>query len=123
MEWLSTVKLYALVTCHIMLPHVGQSCPRIVSLSSTQTGGRWRCLSRLCLTASLVLDLLDVLDLPGRTAELARTYGIDFFSVINRWGRACHRCCWFILVSCMCRRVVMWHLPSGNTLLQKKSKH
>jgi hypothetical protein len=31
-----------------------------------------------------VLDLLDVLDLPGRTAELARTYGIDFFSVINR---------------------------------------
>lgn len=35
-----------------------------------------------------MLDLLDVLDLPGRTAELARTYGIDFFSVINRWGGA-----------------------------------
>lgn len=49
-------------------------------------GGRWRCLSRLCLRCCLVLDLLDVLDLPGRTAELARTYGIDFFSVINRCG-------------------------------------
>jgi DNA polymerase zeta len=47
-------------------------------------GGRWRCLSRLCSRGALVLDLLDVLDLPGRTAELARTYGIDFFSVINR---------------------------------------
>jgi hypothetical protein len=49
-------------------------------------GGRWRCLSHVCSRASLVLDLLDVLDLPGRTAELARTYGIDFFSVINRCG-------------------------------------
>jgi hypothetical protein len=34
---------------------------------------------------ALVLDLLDALDLPGRTAELARTFGIDFFSVLNRW--------------------------------------
>lgn len=47
-------------------------------------GGRWRCLSRVASRAALVLDLLDTLDLPGRTAELARTFGIDFFSVINR---------------------------------------
>lgn len=55
-----------------------------LSAGLSLAGGRWRCLSRLCWRAVLVLDLLDVLDLPGRTAELARTYGIDFFSVINR---------------------------------------
>jgi DNA polymerase zeta len=49
-------------------------------------GGRWRCLSRVAWQAGLVLDLLDSLDLPGRTAELARTFGIDFFSVLNRCG-------------------------------------
>eukprot|EP00775_Hariotina_reticulata_P012068 gene12067-12209_t len=47
-------------------------------------GGRWRCLSRLAAVAGTVLDLLDTLDLPSRTAELARTFGIDFFSVLNR---------------------------------------
>jgi DNA polymerase zeta len=47
-------------------------------------GGRWRCLTRLAAVAGTVLDLLDTLDLPSRTAELARTFGIDFFSVLNR---------------------------------------
>jgi hypothetical protein len=49
-------------------------------------GGRWRCLSRVGWRGALVLELFDSLDLPGRTAELARTFGIDFFSVLNRCG-------------------------------------
>lgn len=43
-------------------------------------GGRWRCLSYYVLRARLNLQLLDQLDLIGRTGELARTFGIDFFS-------------------------------------------
>jgi DNA polymerase zeta len=56
----------------------------LVSLLKFVAGGRWRCLSRVAWRGALVLDLLDSLDLPGRTAELARTFGIDFFSVLNR---------------------------------------
>lgn len=47
-------------------------------------GGRWRCLSHITLRSRLSLALLDRLDLVGRTAELARTFGIDFFSVLSR---------------------------------------
>ena len=48
------------------------------------SGGRWRCLTHLTLRARMCLALLDRLDLVGRTAELARTFGIDFFSVLSR---------------------------------------
>lgn len=34
--------------------------------------------------AQLNLALLEQLDLVGRTAELARAFGIDFFSVLSR---------------------------------------
>jgi DNA polymerase zeta len=32
----------------------------------------------------LNLEVLDRLDLLGRTSEMARVFGIDFFSVLNR---------------------------------------
>eukprot|EP00887_Chlorella_sp_A99_P007603 scaffold20.g7603.t1 len=48
------------------------------------TGGRWRCLAHLVKQARLPLALLDRLDLVGRTGELARTFGIDFESVLTR---------------------------------------
>lgn len=43
-------------------------------------GGRWRCLQYWVRRARLNLALLDQLDLVGRTGEMARTFGIDFFS-------------------------------------------
>lgn len=43
-------------------------------------GGRWRCLQHWVRRARLNLALLDQLDLVGRTGEMARTFGIDFFS-------------------------------------------
>lgn len=47
-------------------------------------GGRWRCITYIARRARLCLSLLDTLDLLGRTSELARTFGIDFFSVLSR---------------------------------------
>ena len=47
-------------------------------------GQRWRCLQYLIRRARLNLALLEQLDLVGRTGELARTFGIDFFSVLSR---------------------------------------
>lgn len=47
-------------------------------------GGRWRCLHYWLRRVRLNLALLEQLDLIGRTAELARAFGIDFFSVLSR---------------------------------------
>ena len=47
-------------------------------------GGKWRCLAHMVQRAQLNLALLEQLDLVGRTAELARAFGIDFFSVLSR---------------------------------------
>ena len=47
-------------------------------------GGRWRCLHYWLRRTRLNLALLEQLDLIGRTAELARAFGIDFFSVLSR---------------------------------------
>ncbi|GFH16260.1 DNA polymerase, partial [Haematococcus lacustris] len=52
--------------------------------ASGPAGGRWRCLRALQRRASLNLALIDTLDLVGRTAEMARAFGIDFFSVLSR---------------------------------------
>lgn len=96
-------------------------------------GGRWRCLSRVCWRAALVLDLLDVLDLPGRTAELARTYGIDFFSVINRcggWeGKSPAACAWAAeaaalkqaYLACLLGQLGKAVLPGGRRVLDQLS--
>ncbi|GLC55953.1 hypothetical protein PLESTB_001048500, partial [Pleodorina starrii] len=48
------------------------------------SAGRWRCLSWLARRCRLDLAMCEQLDLIGRTAELARTFGIDFFSVLSR---------------------------------------
>lgn len=48
------------------------------------TGGRWRCLQYWLRRTRLNLAVLEQLDLIGRTAELARAFGIDFFSVLSR---------------------------------------
>ena len=45
---------------------------------------RWRTLKYLLDRSHLNLLLMDSLDLVGRTAELARVFGIDFYSVISR---------------------------------------
>lgn len=47
-------------------------------------GGRWRCLTYLATRARTSLALLDQLDLVGRTGEMARVFGIDFYSVLSR---------------------------------------
>jgi len=45
---------------------------------------RWRCLSHYVLCNRLCLHMIEQLDFIRRTSELARTFGIDFFSVISR---------------------------------------
>ena len=45
---------------------------------------RWRTLKYLLDRSHMNLLLMDSLDLVGRTAELARVFGIDFYSVISR---------------------------------------
>jgi hypothetical protein len=53
-------------------------------------GGRWRCVAHLAGRCRLQLALLDSLDMLGRTAELARTFGIDFTAVVIRGSQ--YRC-------------------------------
>ncbi|KAK9800905.1 hypothetical protein WJX73_009136 [Symbiochloris irregularis] len=47
-------------------------------------GGRWRCVAYWVARARLNLAMVEQLDLGGRTGELARTFGIDFQSVLTR---------------------------------------
>lgn len=47
-------------------------------------GGRWRCVQYWVRRARLSLAMMEQLDLSGRTGELARAFGIDFFSVLTR---------------------------------------
>jgi DNA polymerase zeta len=69
----------AATVLQLRVPHVPQS-----QLHAWFTGGpgagRWRCLAYVVRRARLSLALLDQLDLVGRTAELARAFGIDFNS-------------------------------------------
>uniref|UniRef100_I1QD14 DNA polymerase n=1 Tax=Oryza glaberrima TaxID=4538 RepID=I1QD14_ORYGL len=52
---------------------------------STGSGrGRYRCIEYVNKRSSLNLEILNQLDLVNRTSELARVFGIDFFSVLSR---------------------------------------
>uniref|UniRef100_A0A0E0LPJ2 DNA polymerase zeta catalytic subunit n=1 Tax=Oryza punctata TaxID=4537 RepID=A0A0E0LPJ2_ORYPU len=46
--------------------------------------GRYRCIEYVNNRSSLNLEILNQLDLVNRTSELARVFGIDFFSVLSR---------------------------------------
>uniref|UniRef100_A0A0E0QCI4 DNA polymerase zeta catalytic subunit n=1 Tax=Oryza rufipogon TaxID=4529 RepID=A0A0E0QCI4_ORYRU len=46
--------------------------------------GRYRCIEYVNKRSSLNLEILNQLDLVNRTSELARVFGIDFFSVLSR---------------------------------------
>jgi DNA polymerase zeta len=50
----------------------------------SRAGTRWRAIDYIATRAALSLHLLDKLDLIGRTSEMARLFGIDFFSVLSR---------------------------------------
>jgi DNA polymerase zeta len=52
--------------------------------SASDAGGRWRCLQYWVRRARLTLAMMEQLDMTGRTGELARAFGIDFFSVLTR---------------------------------------
>ena len=45
---------------------------------------RWRVVEHLLSRCALTLHVLDALDVTGRTSEMARLFGIDFFSVLSR---------------------------------------
>lgn len=45
---------------------------------------KFRCLEHLVQKAVLNLEMIECLDLVSRTCELAKVYGIDFFSVLTR---------------------------------------
>ncbi|ERN16936.1 hypothetical protein AMTR_s00057p00185570 [Amborella trichopoda] len=59
---------------------------RILSswFSSDCGGARSHCIEHLTDRAKLNLEIMDQLDMINRTAELARVFGIDFFSVLSR---------------------------------------
>ncbi|CAN0914193.1 DNA polymerase zeta catalytic subunit [Linum grandiflorum] len=46
--------------------------------------GRYRCIEFLVQRVNLNLEIVDQLDMVNRTSELARVFGIDFFSVLSR---------------------------------------
>ena len=50
----------------------------------SHAGGRWRCVQYWVRRARLSLAMMEQLDMTGRTGELARAFGIDFFSVLTR---------------------------------------
>ena len=82
------MNIYTLENCvaavlRLRIPHIPSS-QLAAWFRGGPAGGRWRCLSHLTLRARLSLLLLDRLDFVGRTAEMARTFGIDFFAVISR---------------------------------------
>ncbi|XP_068662058.1 DNA polymerase zeta catalytic subunit isoform X2 [Aristolochia californica] len=52
--------------------------------SSGHGRSRYRCIKYIIERAKLNLNIINHLDLVNRTAELARVYGIDFFSVLSR---------------------------------------
>ena len=65
----------------IRVPHIKRSA--LHSLFKRHET-RWRCLSHYVLCNRLCLRMIEQLDFIRRTSELARTFGIDFFSVISR---------------------------------------
>ncbi|BBN02455.1 DNA polymerase zeta [Marchantia polymorpha subsp. ruderalis] len=48
------------------------------------SGGRHHCIQYFIDRARLTLEIMEQLDLMNRTAELARVFGIDFYSVFSR---------------------------------------
>ncbi|XP_010553733.1 PREDICTED: DNA polymerase zeta catalytic subunit isoform X2 [Tarenaya hassleriana] len=52
--------------------------------SSGAGGARYRCIEYVIRRANLNLEIMSQLDMINRTSELARVFGIDFFSVLSR---------------------------------------
>ncbi|ANM57914.1 recovery protein 3 [Arabidopsis thaliana] len=52
--------------------------------SSGPAGARYRCIEYVIRRANLNLEIMSQLDMINRTSELARVFGIDFFSVLSR---------------------------------------
>ncbi|KAL0801003.1 hypothetical protein Bca101_056179 [Brassica carinata] len=52
--------------------------------SSGPAGARYRCIEYVMRRANLTLEIMSQLDMINRTSELARVFGIDFFSVLSR---------------------------------------
>ncbi|DBA81937.1 hypothetical protein WJX77_000726 [Trebouxia sp. C0004] len=82
------LNIYTFESCvaavlQLRTPHVQ---PHVLTqwFNAGPAGGRWRCLQYWLRRTRLNLALLEQLDLIGRTAELARAFGIDFFSVLSR---------------------------------------
>ncbi|XP_013591840.1 PREDICTED: DNA polymerase zeta catalytic subunit isoform X1 [Brassica oleracea var. oleracea] len=52
--------------------------------SSGPAGARYRCIEYVIRRANLTLEIMSQLDMINRTSELARVFGIEFFSVLSR---------------------------------------
>jgi DNA polymerase elongation subunit (family B) len=51
---------------------------------STEMDKRWRCIQYLATKCAVTLHVLEKNELVARTSEMARLFGIDFFSVLSR---------------------------------------
>ena len=77
--------ILSLTGCEVgKLKHIRSMNAQCLITAVIVAGGRWRCLQYWLRRTRLNLALLEQLDLIGRTAELARAFGIDFFSVLSR---------------------------------------
>ena len=98
------IKLNAYAAEHVALHVLSRQLPQVRHNELTAWFDdprlRGRALSYCMLRTRLNLQLTDKLDLIGRTAELARVFGIDFYSVLTRGSqfrvesimlRLCHR--------------------------------
>eukprot|EP00329_Picozoa_sp_Boothbay-MS584-11_P001226 19638_2 len=98
------IKLNAYAAEHVALHVLSRHLPQVQHNELTSWFSeprlRGRALSYCMLRVRLNLQLTDKLDLIGRTAELARVFGIDFYSVLTRGSqfrvesimlRLCHR--------------------------------
>ena len=66
----------------VRVPYISK--PQLHRWFMAGSTSRWKCISHIILLTRLSLSMLEQLDLIGRTSELARTFGIDFFSVLSR---------------------------------------
>lgn len=51
---------------------------------------RWRTVEHYAIRAKGNLELMDLLDIVGKTSEMARIFGIQFFEVLSRGSQVSH---------------------------------
>ncbi len=80
------LSIYSFENCvhALMRTRVPHFTPADLTAWFKARSSQWRCYDHIAQRALLNLQMIECLDLVSRTCELARVYGIDFFSVLTR---------------------------------------